>query len=624
MENEKENVVENEVVVGKKDSTPLESSSRNTGDLHSEGELSENSMDETLEEDHKAVVDYSTFSKKDFVELVKELSKENNFRHIDEVLKEAKPLFDEIRSKERSEALKRFTADGSKAEDFEYKQDEFDIAFDATVKLMRDRKTQHFKNIEEEKNENLRKKTELLEKLRQLVDSEDTEQGFNNFKNIQKEWKSIGQVPLAQTKSLWANYNALIDRFYDHRNIYFELKELDRRKNLEAKIELCARAEKLINVEKIKDAVHELNELHEEFKHMGPVPLEEKENVWQRFKAASDAVYKKRDAFVGQLQQEFQKNYVLKEQLIDEAQKLSGFNSDRIKEWNQKTQEILEVQKKWEAVGGVARNKSKDINRKFWAAFKSFFSNKNIFFKKLDEERDKNLQLKNDIVKKAQDLKSSSDWDKTSNTLKDLQRQWKEVGPVPEKFREKVFQEFKEACDYFFEQRRGQFEKQDQEQDENLKLKEAICADLEKAIEEKTGSIDSLKELSNRFNEIGFVPKKAIAGVKNHFQAVSEKYIASLVDVSEEEKEKVLLEIQLGSLKDDPDADRKIYHKEQTIRKRIQKVENDIALWRNNLEFFGRSKNADKVKEEFNQKIGEATDQLKQLKGQLKLLKTVS
>jgi hypothetical protein len=622
MENEKLNSVENEEVVGVKEGNDSEMLSRKTGDSHSEGDSVEG-VDETFEEDHKHI-DYSTFAKKDFVELVKELSKGNNFRHIDEVLKEAKPVFDDIRQKERSEALKRFTADGSKTEDFEYKQDEFDIAFDATIKLIRDRKTQYFKAIEEGKNENLRKKTEILEKLRQLVDSEDSEQGFNNFKALQKEWKTVGAVPVAQTKSLWASYNALIDLFYDHRSIYFELKELDRRKNLEAKLELCARAEKLINVEKIKDAVHELNELHEEFKHMGPVPIEEKENVWQRFKAASDAVYKKRDEFVNQLQQDFQKNFMLKEQLIDEAQKLSGFNSDRIKEWNQKTQEILEVQKKWEAVGGVARNKSKDINKKFWAAFKSFFSNKNSFFKKLDEERDKNLHLKNEIVAKARELKDSADWDRTSNALKELQRQWKEVGPVPEKHRERVFQEFKEACDYFFEQRRGQFERQDQEQEENLKLKEAICADLEKAIEEKTGSLDSLKHLSNRFNEIGFVPKKSISGIKNRFQAISDKYVASLSGISEEEKERISLEIQLGSLKDDPDADRKIYHKEQTIRKRIQKVENDIALWRNNLEFFGRSKNADKVKDEFNEKIREATDHLKQLKGQLKMLKTVS
>jgi hypothetical protein len=620
MENDKGNIVESEVVIGLSEGHNEEVASRKAGDLHSDEEPI---ADESLEEDHKGV-DYTSFSKSDFVQLVKELSTQNDFRHIDEVIKEVKPLFDEIRNKQRNEALEKFKADGGKLEDFDYKQDEFDNAFDATLRLIRDRKTNHYKTIEEEKNENLRKKTEILEKLRSLIDAEDSEQGFQQFKELQKQWKSIGAVPVAHVKSLWANYNALIDLFYDHRSIYFELKELDRKKNLEAKLELCARAERLKDVEKIKDAVRELNELHNEFKHVGPVPLEEKENVWQRFKNASDAVYEKRDAYVSQLQKDFQGNLNIKEQLVEEAQKLAMFSSDRIKEWNQKTQEILEVQKKWQAIGGVSRTKSKDINKKFWSAFKLFFNNKNAFFKKLDEERDRNLNLKKEIIKKAQELRESHDWDKTANSLKDLQVQWKEIGPVPEKHREKIFQEFKEACDHFFEQRRGQIEKLDAEQEENLKLKEAICADIEKAAQEKTGSLNSLTELTNRFNDIGFVPKKSISDVKARFQTAVDKYVASLQGVSEEDKEKTLLEIQLGSLKDDPNAERKLYNKEQTIRKRISKVENDIALWRNNLEFFGRSKNAEKVKEEFNEKINTASDQLKQLKSQLKMLKTVS
>jgi hypothetical protein len=619
MENEKGNIVENEPVIDLNEGHNEEVASRKSGELHSEEESTET---EHFEEESKTV-DYGSFSKSDFVQLLKELSTQNDFRHIDDVIKEVKPLFDEIRNKERSEALERFKKDGGKVEDFDYKQDEFDSAFDATLRLIRDRKFNHYKSIEDEKNENLRKKTELLEKLRSLVDTEDTEQGFQQFKEIQKHWKSIGAVPVVHVKSLWANYNALIDLFYDHRSIYFELKELDRKKNLEAKLELCARAERLKDVEKIKDAVRELNELHNEFKHLGPVPLEEKEKVWQRFKNASDAVYEKRDAYVSQLQKDFQGNLNVKEQLVEEAQKLATFSSDRIKEWNQKTQEVLEVQKKWEAVGGVSRTKSKDINKKFWSAFKSFFNNKNTFFKKLDEERDKNLNLKREIIKKAHELKESQDWDKTANALKDLQVQWKEVGPVPEKHREKIFQEFKEACDHFFVQRRGQIEKLDVEQDENLKLKEAICADIEKAVTEKSGSLELLNQLTQRFNEIGFVPKKSISDIKARFQTAVDKYVASLQGVSEDEKERTLLEIQLGSLKDDPNAERKLYNKEQTIRKRIQKVENDIALWRNNLEFFGRSKNAEKVKEEFNEKINIAADQLKQLKSQLKMLKTV-
>lgn len=590
--------------------------------LQSEVDLSE--RDEATEEHHDDDhVDYSNFTKQQFADLIKEISKDDNFKKVDHILREIKPLYDDIREKERAEGLLKFIASGGSEEDFEFKGDEHDMVFDANLKLIKDRKAQFFKQQEENKVDNLRRKQELLEKLRVLSDSQDTTDQFDKFKELQKEWKAIGAVPGAHAKTLWANYHALTDRFYDNQSIYFELKELDRRKNLEAKVELCVRAEKLADVELIKDAIRELNELHHEFKHLGPVPKEDKEAVWQRFKTASDAVYAKRDAYLQNLQQELQVNLNSKGTLSDEVQVFVTFQSDRIKEWNQKTKEILELQKRWEIVGGLPRAKAKDVNKKFWSAFKTFFNNKNAFFKKLDEEREQNLQLKNDLVKKALELKESNDWERTSNELKNLQQKWKDVGPVPEKFREKVFKEFKDACDHFFEQRRTQHDRMETEQTENLKLKEEICTELESHASARTGSSDILRELQAKFSEIGFVPRKDINAIRTRYHEAVDRFINSIPGITENEKGKISLENQLNDLRNDPMADRKIYQKEQIIRKKISKVENDIALWRNNLEFFGRSKNADKFKDEFNDKIKEATDHLKQLKEQLKLLKTV-
>lgn len=584
-------------------------------------EDSEQHHDEHFDEDHH--VDYSSHTKAQLLDVLKELAKENNFRKVDAVLRDIKPLYDDYREKERSAALQKFTADGGTVEDFEFKGDDIDNAFDANLKLIRDRKAQYFRQQEEQKNDNLRRKLELVEKLRELVDSPDQTNQFDVFKELQREWRSIGPVPVTQAKTLWANYHALEDRFYDNQSIYFELKELDRRKNLEAKNELCVRAEKLAETEIIKDAIRELNELHHEFKHIGPVPKEEKENVWQRFKAASDAVYAKRDAYLHNLQRELNHNLDEKAKLGEEAQAYLTFNTDRIKEWNEKTKEILELQKRWEKVGGLPRTKAKEVNKKFWSAFKTFFNNKNAFFKKLDEEREQNLQLKNDLVKKALELKESSDWDKTSNELKNLQQKWKEVGPVPEKHRERVFQEFKDACDYFFAQRRGQQGKVEQEQIDNLNLKIAIYEELERRTQEGTASVDVLKDLQDRYNNIGFVPKKDIAGVRQRYHEAVEKFVAAIDGLTDDERERLLLENQISDLKKDPMGDRKLYQKEQAIRKKISKVENDISLWRNNLEFFGKSQNAAKVREEFNEKINEASGQLQQLKQQLKLLRTI-
>ena len=593
--------------------------------LQSEVDLSDRDelRDEAAEDHHEAEhhVDYSQYSKQQLSELVKDLTKESDFKKVDVVLREIKPIFDELREKERAEALQRFVDNGGVAEDFEYKGDEAEIVFDANFKLVRDRRNQHFRQQEEAKVDNLKKKQDLLERLRVLFDSPDATNQFDKFKELQKEWKAIGPVPAAHAKTLWANYHALTDRFYDNQSIYFELKELDRRRNLEAKLELCARAERLIDVPVIKDAIAELNELHHEFKHLGPVPKEEKEAVWQRFKTASDAIYAKRDGYLQNLQQELQENLGGKGKLSDEVQEFVNFQSDRIKDWNQKTKDILELQKRWEVIGGLPRTKAKDVNKKFWSAFKTFFNNKNNFFKKLDEEREHNLQLKNELVKKALELKESSDWERTSAELKSLQLQWKDVGPVPEKFREKVFKEFKDACDFFFEQRRSQHDRLENEQSENLKAKEEICTILESHAAGRTGSQDVLHDLQDKYSTIGFVPRKDIKSIRHRYHEAVERFINSLPGLSEDEKGKLSLESQLSDLRNDPAADRKIYQKEQLIRKKITKVENDIALWRNNLEFFGKSKNADKVKDEFNDKIKDATDHLKQLKEQLKMLK---
>ncbi len=580
----------------------------------------EESADEHADEEH---VDYSSYSRQELLQVIKDLVKETNFRKVDHVLREVKPVYDDFREKERTAALSRFKDTGGAEEDFEFKGDETDTAFDATFRLLKDRRAQYAREQEEKKGDNLRRKEELLVKLRELSDAIDSNNQFDAFKELQREWKSIGPVPGPQAKTLWANYHALVDRFYDNQSIYFELKELDRRRNLEAKLELCERAEKLADVEMIKDAIRELNELHHEFKHIGPVPMDEKEAVWQRFKAASDAVYAKRDAYLQNLQKELGVNLDEKDKLVNEVQEFATYDSDRIKEWNQKTKEILDIQKRWETVGGLPRAKARDVNKRFWGAFKAFFNNKNNFFKKLDEERENNLTLKNELVQQALALKESSDWEKTSNELKSLQQRWKEIGPVPEKHREKVFREFKEACDYFFEQRRSQHGRVETEQTENLKLKEQICEELEQHANQGTAAPNLMRTLQDKYNSIGFVPRNSINAIRSRYHEAVEKFVNAIQGYAEDDKNKLMLENQISDLRNDPMAERKIYQKEQAIRKKISKVENDISLWRNNIEFFGNSSNANKVREEFNEKIQAATDQLKQLKEQLKLIRSV-
>jgi hypothetical protein len=592
--------------------------SSNLGEeLHAEKEFEETEIAES--DKH---IDFSQFTKKDFVDLLKDLSKGAINHKTEETVKEAKHLFDEIVAKEKEQALARFLNEGGVKDDFFYRGDELESNFSTYFKLIRDNRVRQIRELEEKKNSNLYAKTQLLEKLRELVDAEDNTKSFHLFKEIQKEWKQIGAVPANQIKPLWASYNALVDRFYDNRNIYFELKELDRKKNLELKQELCVKAERLQHLDSIMEAVKELNELHHEYRHIGPVPAEEKDQLWQRFKAASDAVYAKRDSFVEDLQREWGENLVKKNEMNEAVLAFASFTSDRIKEWNAKTQEILELQKKWDAIGSVPRAKGREVNKKFWNAFKQFFHNKNVFFKKLDEERSKNLQLKNEIVNRVLELKESQDWETASSEIKDLQRQWKEIGPVPEKHREKIFAKFKEACDYFFEQLRSSQNKEVSEQKDNLTKKEAIIAEINNLIQNGTATAQQLRDLQNQFFSIGFVPKQSVTAIKSQFTESMQKALASL-QLADEEREQVMLEVQLEGLRNDPNAERKIHFKEQHIRKQIAKAENDLAVLQNNLEFFGRSKNAEKLKEEFAAKIKEASDHLQQLKKQLQFVQTV-
>ncbi|MBS1488680.1 MAG: DUF349 domain-containing protein [Bacteroidetes bacterium] len=568
-------------------------------------------------------VDYSSFGKKEFVNLLKEIATANDFKKAEEIIREIKPMFDSIRNHERAEALARFRLDGGIEEDFDYKGDEWDGAFDIYVRSIRENKQRYFREIEEQKAANLFTKNSLLEKLRELADGEDTEHSFKAFKEIQKEWKAVGQVPQNEVKALWANYNALVDRYYDQRSIYFELKELDRKKNLELKKELVAKAGQLLSTENIGLAVKELNELHHEFRHIGPVPLEEKEAVWQQFKAASDALYVRRDALVTEVLKELQSNLAEKEKINLEVAAFAEFTTDRIKDWNQKTKEILELQKRWESIGGVPRAHTREVNRKFWNAFKTFFHNKNIFFKKLDVERNANLQLKTELVKKAVALKDSQDWNSAAAELKSLQQQWKQIGTVPEKHREKIFEQFKTACDFFFEQKRSQMSQAEREQYDNLSKKESIISELNKMADTGVGTSAQIKELQSQFIGLGFVPKQAVNAIRQKYTDSLSKAIAAL-PLSKNEKDEVAFGVQLAGFKQSHQGDKKIHLKEQHLRKQIAKAENDVAVLRNNLEFFGRSKNAEKMKEEFGIRIKEADDALLVLKKQLKMLRASS
>lgn len=583
-------------------------------------EMQEDHSPSPEEEHSEEHIDLSQLSKPQLVNLLKDKISHGNIVRIDKLVHEIKAAFDELGHKDKEEALSKFKSNGGSEDDFEFRPSDEEREFNKHYFEYRNQLGSLKKEAERQKEKNLAVKTELLNKLRDLVDGEETTLSMSSIKAIQDQWKSIGPVPLAQNKSLWASFNALMDRFYDNRSIYFELKELDRKKNLEHKNELCDKAEALVHVKDLKDAIKALNELHDEFKHIGPVPRDAQEALWNRFKTASDMIYDRRKEFYEDQKEVFKKNQDDKEALIEILKSFIDFKADRIKDWNTKTKEILEIQKNWEKIGPVPREAGKDINKAFWAAFKQFFHNKNLFFKELDEIRATNQANAEALITKAEELKDSTDWQNAANAFMKLQQDWKTLGPTPEKSRDALYKKFKAACDAFFEGRRNTNKASNSEFESNLKKKQEICKRIQDAEGVDSGNDEQLTQLIGEFNEVGFVPRKNMKEMQAQFKAAVDSYLEKL-NPHGSDKEDFMFRLNLNKIQADPNSVKTLNKKEHGIRKQITDLENSVTLWRNNLDFFAASKTADKLRDQFDIKIQKAEEEIDKLKKKLSILK---
>ena len=564
-------------------------------------------------------IDLDTMSKVEQLDLLKSILDEADIRKIENLFKDLGTHYQTVFDANRKVALETFLkAEGSDEADFEFKGDDTDQEFRSLYEKLRRKRAQFYQELGKEKDDNLKRKNEILILLRKIIDGENQE-SFDRVKSLQQEWKNVGPVPGAQNHTLWASYHALMDRFYGHRSIYFELKELDRKKNLSAKLELCKKAEMLDASTDLRSAIAYLNELHEEFKHIGPVPREDQEALWQRFKAASDQVYQKRNEFHENQKVEFTANLEKKLALVEDVKALAVFDSDRIKNWNNKTKELLELQKRWESVGGMPRRSTKDVNKVFWGSFKKFFANKSRFFKKLDGERDENLVKKKKLLQKALEIREAEDWEATANAMKALQIQWKEIGIVPDKYRKSLYEEFNEHCNYFFERKRGQNAEQNLEFEKNLEKKKEILAKLQDMASVEGFNLEQVFVLLDEFYTTGFVPRNSVGKTLERYDKVCDKLL-KIDSLSKIEIGELKSHIQVSKLKNSPNSGRKINRKEGLLKRRISGMENDIYNWKRNIDFFGRSKNSEQMKSEFQNRISDAEKELDAMKKELRLL----
>ena len=470
----------------------------------------------------------------------------------------------------------------------------------------------------------LKKKKEIIRVLRELVNGVENKDTFNNVKDLQNAWKDIGNLNNSKDKSLWTTYNALLDRFYDNRSIYFELKDLDRKKNLELKNAICEKAEKLVDNSNIMRAVSSLNELHAEFKHIGPVDRDKQEDIWNRLKNASDEVYKKKKDFISNIKESLNENLEKKSKLLDEINKIKNFKSDKFKEWNNKTKEVLSLKDKWNSIGGVPKSSTRNISKEFWNSFKEFFSNKSKFFKKIDDSFKANLDLKKALVDKVNELKSSDDWENTSKEIQSLQNEWKKIGKVPMKEKDSIFKEFKDACDFFYERMRVEDKDTIKMYEDNLEKKLSTCEAIEKLLDNKEFDQDEFFKLQVKFLEIGHVPKDKVETVKEKFKKTIDVVVdksSSLMNKDDFDKFKFIIE--LNSLAKNPYSKNKIIKKKSDLIKKINAIQSEIKNLKNNIYYLKESVAAENLKKEYMEKINNSDKEIESLKLQLNLINKV-
>ncbi len=533
-------------------------------------------------------------------------------------LKKLKPFLDEFLESEKSFALDKFIAEGGEIDDFEFKPAPETAQLELHFKQTREKFTKQQAQLVAQKDTNLKVKQDILHKMRVLLDSEEDNLSNSKFKTLQQEWKASGPIAQAQVQELWASYNALVNRFYNNRSIFFELKELDRKKNLEAKMELCIKAEALQAETSVPVALKELNDIHQEYKQLGPVPQEQQEEIWQRLKAATDVVYANKRQYEEQIKATYADNLKLKKELIPQIQALDSFDSDSIQEWNKQSEKVFALKDQWSKIGPVDKEKASGTDKQFWAAFKSFFAKKEAFYKQLDALRNANQLKKETLIEQASALLQSEDIEQAINTVKRLQSDWKKIGPTPKKINEQVFLKFKTICDAIFDKKRVEQASKELEFKQNLAAKIALCDKLE-AIKAASATTETVTALMEAWEGIGFVPASELTALSKRFNDGLDKLIATL-NIEESEKVKLKLFAEIGLVKNSPDAKNIVAKKEQSIKRKIKELQEEADLLTNNLAFFAKSKNADALKKDIEDKVALMNQEVNIYQEQLKVI----
>ncbi len=595
-------------------------------ETHSVDETTPTDFDEFQdEEDETEEVDYDILTRE---ELVDAIEKAVNTKYIEKGKRKIgliKLAFIKLTKEEKERKLNEFLAiESNKKLDFKSDTDILEQRFNEAFKIYKQRKKTYEDALNTERNLNLEKKNQILEAIKKLIESGDElKHTYDAFRKLQLEWKETGQVPHTETSNLWQSYHFLVEKFLDKVRMNEELRDLDKKKNLEQCIDLCEKAEELMLNPSINESYRLLQIYHDEWKEIGSLPPDKKEEVWERFRQASLKVNERRKEHFEKIKVQQQNNLAAKTALCENIEELLKTNYKNHKAWQEATDKVIEIQNFWKKIGLVAPEDKYEIWKRFRGAIDLFFDNKKEYFDSIKEEYVNNYNLKLDICNQAEALKMSNDWKNTSNALIKLQNDWKNIGHLPKKQSDELWRKFRAACDFFFERKQDYFAHIDDKEKENLKAKFELIEKVEnhKIEGDNKQVFDIIKEYQREFTAIGYVPHEEREKVNNLFRdAINAKF--EEMKINPVEKKLMGYKSKFESLKNDPKSFDTIRNEIRFISNKITQLNTDIQLWENNIGFFANSKSANVLKQEFENKIKDAKEELKLLEEKLKFLKS--
>ncbi|WP_040554426.1 DUF349 domain-containing protein [Prevotella multiformis] len=558
-------------------------------------------------------------SKKEIIERLKEIAGSDETPEKAEV-DHLKTAFYKLHFAEREAQQKAYLEDGGDPEKFQVLPDEDEETFKAEMTIIKEKRQKAFLALEEEKQQNLKRKEGIIEQIKAMVTTpEEANKNFDQLKKLQQEWKEIKMVPAEKANELWRNYQLYVEQFYDLLNLNREAREYDFKKNLEKKTRLCEAAEKLADEPDVISAFHQLQELHQEYRETGPVAKELREQIWARFKAASTVINKRHQQHFEELRSREEENLTKKTALCEKVEEIARQENKTSADWEKHTKEIIAVQQEWKTIGFAPQKMNVKIFERFRAACDDFFGRKGEFFKQLKAQFAENAEKKKALVEKAQALTDSTDWKATSDKLIALQKEWKTIGMVPKKLGDQLWHDFLTACNHFFEARNAVHAGTRNEEHENLNRKRDIIARLQQLLEDAGDDLqEKVQQLTEQYGKIGHVPYKEKDKLYKEYHEVLDRLYKDLHVTAARRR----MDNFRNNLKKVADRGADALDNERgRLMRRFEQLKQEVNTYENNLGFLNiSSKKGNSLIDEMNRRIQKLKDDMEEVKQKIKAI----